>query len=48
MDEQPQTVSLRYYGISPWEIEVSTTYSMENLVLFRKKQNKTKKVLLVH
>ena len=22
MNEQPQTVSLRYYGISPWEIEV--------------------------
>ena len=22
MEEKPQTVSLRYYGISPWEIEV--------------------------
>ena len=22
MDDKPQTVSLRYYGISPWEIEV--------------------------
>ena len=22
MEEEPQTVSLRYYGISPWEIEV--------------------------
>ena len=22
MEEQPQNVSLRYYGISPWEIEV--------------------------
>ena len=22
MNEKPQTVSLRYYGISPWEIEV--------------------------
>ena len=22
MNEQPQTVCLRYYGISPWEIEV--------------------------
>ena len=22
MEEKPQTISLRYYGISPWEIEV--------------------------
>ena len=22
MEEEPQTVSLRYYGVSPWEIEV--------------------------
>ena len=22
MEENPQTVSLKYYGISPWEIEV--------------------------
>ena len=22
MEEKPQTVSLTYYGISPWEIEV--------------------------
>ena len=22
MDDKPQTVCLRYYGISPWEIEV--------------------------
>ena len=22
MEEKPQTVSLRYYGVSPWEIEV--------------------------
>ncbi|SVC60565.1 uncharacterized protein METZ01_LOCUS313419, partial [marine metagenome] len=22
LNEKPQTVSLRYYGISPWEIEV--------------------------
>ena len=22
MEDKPQTVSLRYYGISPWEIEV--------------------------
>lgn len=22
MDDEPQTVSLRYYGVSPWEIEV--------------------------
>ncbi len=22
MEEEPQTVSLKYYGISPWEIEV--------------------------
>ncbi len=22
MNEEPQTVCLRYYGISPWEIEV--------------------------
>ena len=22
MDDEPQTVCLRYYGISPWEIEV--------------------------
>ena len=25
MDDKPQTVSLRYYGISPWEIEVIYT-----------------------
>ena len=30
MEEKPQTVSLTYYGISPWEIEV--IYEVENML----------------
>jgi len=45
MEEEPQTVCLRYYGISPWEIEV--IYNLFNgkfsIIQEETEQNKEKK-----
>jgi len=40
MDEKPLTVCLRYYGISPWEIEVIYNLFNEKFEVFKRKLNK--------